>query len=83
MSSDASKRGLGAGPEQEPEDKWSPVTFAPRTLTTSEENYCPIEKEALSDVFATQKLHEYLYDRHFDIFNDHKPLKSIFSKSIL
>ena len=83
VSSDAPKRGLGAVLEQEHEDKWSPVAFASRTLTTSEENYCPLEKEALSVVFATQKFHEYLYCRHFDIFNDHKPLKTIFSKSIL
>ena len=48
VSSDASKRGLGAVLEQEHEDKWSPVPFASRTLTTSEENYCPLEKEALS-----------------------------------
>ena len=50
VSSDASKRGLGAVLEQEHEDKWSPVAFASRTLTTSEENYCPLEKEALSVV---------------------------------
>ena len=81
-SSDASKRGLGAVLEQEHEDKWSPVAFVSRTLTTSEENYCPPEKEALLAVFATQKFHEYLYGRHLDIFIDHKSLKSIFSKSI-
>ena len=54
MSSDASKRGLGAVLEQEHEDKWFPVAFASRTLTTSEENYCPLEKEALS-VEGTEK----------------------------
>ena len=46
VSSDASKRGFGSVPEQEHEDKWSPVAFASRTLTTSEENYCPLEKES-------------------------------------
>ena len=83
MSSDASKKGLGAVLEQEHEDEWYPVAFALKTMTTSEENYCPLEKEALSVVFAAQKFHEYLYCRHFHIFNDHKPLKPIFSKSIL
>ena len=32
--------------------------------------------------FACEKFHEYLYERSFVVFSDHRPLKSIFSKSI-
>ena len=41
-----------------------------------------MEKEALSIVFACKKYHDYIYGRHFIVENDHKPLQSIFLKSI-
>ena len=56
---------------------------ASRALQPYETRYAQIEKEILSIVFGTEHFHEYLYGRHFTVYNDHQPLKSIFSKSII
>ena len=41
------------------------------------------KKETLFIAFAVERFHEYLYGRKFTVINDHQPLKSIFSKSIV
>ena len=78
---DASSEGLGALLEQLHDGEWYPVGFASRALREYEKKYAQIEKETLSVTFA--KFHEYLYGHHFTVINDHQPLKSIFSKSII
>ena len=83
LCSDSSRIGLGAMIEQEVEEEWHPVAFSSRALNTSEQNYAQIEHETLSVVFGCERFHEYVYGRQFIIQNDHKPLKSIFSKSII
>ena len=42
-----------------------------------------LKKKTLSIVFGVEYFHEYLYDHKFTIINDHQPLKSIFSRSIM
>ena len=71
---------MGATLEQLHGDKWLPIAFASRTMTSAEQNYSQLEKETLSIVFGCSKFHEYLYGRKFIIENDHKPLMSIFKK---
>ena len=83
LRSDSSRIGLGAMIEQEVEEEWHPVAFSSRALNASEQNYAQIERETLSVVFGCERFHEYVYGREFIIQNDHKPLKSIFSKSII
>ena len=39
---------------------WYPIAFASRTLGKSERNYCQLEKETLSIVFACKKFHHYI-----------------------
>ena len=84
---DASSEGLGALLEQnhgsENDEKWHPIAYASRALQPFEQRHAQIEKEVLSVVFGTERFHEYLYGRHFTVYNDHQPLKSIFSKSIV
>ena len=83
VSVDASSHGLGAILEQQDTDAiWKPIGFASRSLTSAERNYAQIENETLAIVFACEKFHDYLYGRSFVVFSDHRPLKSIFSKSL-
>jgi len=82
ISCDASQEGLGAVLEQQHNEKWSPVAYASRTLTSAESNYCPLERETLAIVFSCERFHEYVYGRHFIVLSDHLPLKSIFNKPL-
>ena len=82
VSTDASKFGLGAVLEQKHGDEWKPEAFASRATTPAEQNYCPLEREALSVLFGCKRFHQYVYGHHFDVENDHKPLLPIFQKSI-
>ena len=57
--------------------------YASRTLTQSECTYAQIE-ECLAIVFATSRFEQYILGmEEVMILTDHKPLVSIFSKSIL
>ena len=76
---DASKNGLGACLLQDNK----PVCYASRTLTSAEENYAQIEKEALAIVFATERFHQYTYGRHTEVHTDHKPLEAIMCKPLV
>ena len=79
---DASPYGLGACLLQPgPDGNLRPVCYVSRSLTAPEKNYSHIEKEALAIVFATKRLHQYLYGRHFTLRTDHKPLVKIFGES--
>ena len=82
VSCDASEKGLGAVLEQKENERWHPIAYAIHTLNKSEQNYCQLQKEILSIVFACIKFHGYIYGRPFHMYNNHLPLKSIFTKSI-
>ena len=82
VTSDASQHGLGAILEQCHDNKWFSVAYASRSLTSSEKNYCQLERECLSIVFATERFNQYIYGQSFLVENDHQPLKSIFTKAI-
>lgn len=75
---DASKDGLGCCLLQ----NGKPVSFASRSLTSSEQNFSQIEKELLSVVWSTRKFHYYIYGQKCTILNDHKPLESLLKKPI-
>lgn len=77
---DASEKGLGATLLQ----NGQPVAFASRTLTPVEQRYAQIEKECLAIVFACTKFSQYITRRELiTVESDHKPLQSIFKKSLL
>ena len=79
---DSSSYGLGAVLMQRalPSEPWLPVQFASRSLNSAEKNYSQLEKEALSVIFGIDKFCKFLLGAKFKIFNDHKPLHSLFSK---
>ena len=80
LQCDASERGLGATLMQ----KGQPVAFASRALSTTEQRYARIEKECLAIVFGCEKFSQYISrQQKVTVQSDHKPLQSIFKKSLL
>ena len=78
LAGDASQYGIGAVISQVGLNGYEqPVAYASRTLSTPEQNYSQIEKEALLLIFGLRKFHQYLYARTFTIVTDHKPLLAI------
>ena len=55
------------------------IAFASRSLSKPERAYSRLDKEALAVIFAVKKFHQFLYDRHFIIYTDHKPLIGLLS----
>ena len=75
VSVDASKFGLGGVLFQRNGQDWKPVMFASRSMTSTEQRYAQIEKEALAVTWACEKLADFLIGLHsFQIETDHKPL---------
>ena len=59
-----------------------PVIFASRSLTSTEQNYCQLEKELLAVVFAQQRFDQYGYGRAVIVESDHQPLETISKKPL-
>ena len=78
IETDASLKGLGAVLIQDVK----PVRFLSKALTPAEANYSNIERELLAVLFACEKLHRYTFGQKVMVHTDHKPLQSIFQKSI-
>lgn len=78
LSVDASSEGIGAVILQ---DK-KPVAYGSRALTDAQKNYAQIEKELLAIVYGCEKFHQYVYGKEVEVESDHKPLESIFKKSL-
>ena len=81
---DASSYGIGAVMVQKHlEGTWKPVAFISRALSSTEEKYAPIEKEALATTWASERLADYLIGKTFHIETDHKPLVPLLGKKTL
>ena len=52
-----------------------PVIYISRNLTSAEQKYSNIEREALAVVFAVTRLRQFLLGRKFTLRTDHKPLQ--------
>ena len=79
LQCDASDKGLGACLMQDGQ----PVGYASRAMTSAEINYAQIEKELLAIVFGLERFEQYVLGRPVKIETDHKPLESIFKKSLI
>ena len=61
LSSDASSYGLGAVLIQKQDnDKWHPVAYASRAMSSKEQRYAQIEKETLGITWASERFAHYL-----------------------
>lgn len=78
IQTDASQNGLGACLLQNNQ----PVAFVSRSMSDCEKRYAQIEKEMLAIQFACSKFHYYIYGRNVTVHTDHRPLESIFKKSV-
>ena len=76
---DASKKGLSAVLLQESKS----VMSVSRALTETEQRYSNIERELLAIVFALERLNLYIFGRTITVQSDHKPLQSIWKKSLV
>ena len=74
LSTDASQTGIGAVLKQEHDGMKMPVMYISRKLKPAETRYSTIERECLALVWATKRLHPYLYGREFILETDHQPL---------
>ena len=84
VSADASSYGIGAVLMQKENGEWRPVCYASRSLTSTEQRYAQVEKEALAITWSCERFADYLVGLPtFLIETDHKPLLSILQKKSL
>ena len=76
---DVSQNGLGCVLLQ----SGQPVAFASKTMTETEQRYTQIEKGYLAIVFACEEFNHYILGRCANIQTEHKPLETIFKRSLL
>ena len=77
LTTDASEKTIGAVLTQNDH----PVIYISRNLTSAEQKYSNIEREALAVVFSVTRLRQFLLGRKFTLRTDHKPLQYIFNPS--
>ena len=85
LQTDASDLGLGAVLYQRDDDnRQRVIAFASRSLSNTEKNYPAHKLEFLALKWAiTDRFHEYLYGRQFDVYTDNNPLTYILTSAKL
>lgn len=79
IQTDSSSKAIGCTLMQEER----PISYASRTLSTTEANYAQIEKECLAIVYACTKFDQYICGKcDITIETDHEPLVTIFKKPL-
>ena len=79
LTTDASGHGISAVLSQVSKDNKEerPVYFLSRKLSENEKSYSVSEKEFLAVLWATERLHQYLYGRPYTVRTDHQALRQL------
>ena len=84
VSTHASKIGLGGVLFQRNGQNWKPVMFVSIFMTSTEQRYAQIEKEALAVTWACEKFADFLIGLHsFKVETGHKTLVPLLQKKSL
>ncbi|CAM4650763.1 unnamed protein product [Lepidochelys olivacea] len=76
VTTDASKRGVGAVlMQEEPDQEFYPVVFLSKKLSERESNWSDSEKECYAFVYPLEKLRPYVWGRRFHLQTDHAALR--------
>ena len=59
-----------------------PVCYASNALTDTEKNYSNIKREKLGVLWGLERFSYFNFGKHCTVNTDHKPLESIFKKSL-
>ncbi|XP_011690576.1 PREDICTED: uncharacterized protein LOC105451673 [Wasmannia auropunctata] len=78
VACDASPTGIAAVLSHTVNGIERPIAFASRSLTSAEQNYSQLDREALAIVFGVDKFFMYTYGKKFDLITDNRPLSRIF-----
>lgn len=80
LESDAGQYGIGALILHHfPNGDERPISYASRSLNSSERNYSKIKKEDVAIIFGVLNYYMYLYGRKFTLRTDDRPLLQIFT----
>jgi hypothetical protein len=77
LTTDASKQGLGAVLSQIRDGKETPIAYASRGCTASEQNYGISQLEGLGVIWAIDKFRPYLSHQKFTLVTDHRALTKL------
>lgn len=75
LDTDASAYAVGAVISQIQEGQEKVISYASKTLSPSERNYCTTRRELLAVVIFVKKFRHYLYGKRFTIRTDHSCLQ--------
>jgi len=81
LTTDGSGDGIGAMLSQVSEGKERPVYFISRKTTAQESKFSASELETLAVIWSIERLHQFLYGRHFTIRTDHRCLPYVLNGS--
>ena len=82
LYTDASLYAVGAVLTQDFDDGEHVIQYLSKQLTTGQQKWPTIEREAYAIIHAVNKLRHFLLGHKFVIYTDHKPLRSLFTSEM-